>query len=157
MLHDLTLELIGRAKNGFQHLGKPTGDGTTNPDTNEDWIYYLMKPQSCKAKGRKLQQMVRDLILEIFPELKPDDVRSTAMGQNGEDVQLSTAARQLLPFQIECKNKKEVAVINWLKQASTHGNYTPILIAKQNYSDPVVVIDAKTFFQWVKTWKYPPQ
>jgi len=101
--------------------------------------------------------MVRDLILGIFTELKPDDVRSTAMGQNGEDVQFSPAARELLPFQIECKNKKEVAVINWLKQAGTHGNYTPIVIAKQNHSDPVVVIDAKTFFQWVKTWKYPPQ
>lgn len=68
------------------------------------------------------------------------------MGQNGEDVQLSPLARSYLPFQIECKNKKEVAVINWLKQAATHGDHTPIVIAKQNHSDPVVVIDAKTFF-----------
>jgi len=94
------------------------------------------------------------MILEIFTELKPDDVRSTAMGQGGEDVQLSPAARELLPFQIECKNKREVAVINWLKeQATGHGEHIPIIVAKQDYSDPVVVIDALTFFKWVKTWK----
>ena len=92
------------------------------------------------------------MILEIFTELKPDDVRSTAMGQQGEDVQLSPAARKLLPFNIECKNKREVAVINWLKQAATHGDSIPIVVAKQNYSDPVVVIDAKTFFNWVRKW-----
>ena len=109
-----------------------------------------MKPQSAKAKGRKLQQEVRDLILSIFPELEPDDVRSTAMGQNGEDVQLSPAARKFLPFQIECKNKREVAVINWLKQANTHGKHIPIVIAKQNYSDPVVVIDALTFLKMMR-------
>jgi hypothetical protein len=109
-----------------------------------------MKPASAKAKGRALQQLVRDMILEVFPHLEKDDVRSTAMGQNGEDVQLSPLARKSLPFQIECKNKKEVSVINWLKQAATHGDYTPIVIAKQNYSDPVVVIDARTFLELVK-------
>ena len=73
------------------------------------------------------------------------------MGQGGEDVQLSQAARKLLPFNIECKNKREVAVINWLKnQAASHGTATPIGVAKQNYSDPVVGIDAKTCFRWGK-------
>jgi hypothetical protein len=109
-----------------------------------------VKPQSAKAKGRKLQQQVRDMILDIFPELEPDDVRSTAMGQNGEDVQLSPKARQLLPFQIECKNKKEVAVINWLEQAATHGKHIPIVVAKQNHSQPVVIIDAATFFKLLR-------
>lgn len=90
------------------------------------------------------------MLLDLYPELKPDDIRSTAMGQGGEDVQLSPAARKHIPFQIECKNKKEVAVINWLKQAATHGDYIPIVVAKQNHSDPVVVIDAKTFFNLVK-------
>lgn len=95
--------------------------------------------------------MIRDMILEIFPELEPDDVRSTAMGQGGEDIQLSPKAREVLPFQIECKNKREVAVINWLEdQASTHGPYTPIVVAKQNHSDPVVVIDAATFFKLIR-------
>ena len=83
-------------------------------------------------------------------ELEKDDVRSTAMGQNGEDIQLSPKAREFIPLQIECKNKKEVSVINWLEQAKTHGDYTPVVIAKQDYSDPVVVIDAQTFFKLLK-------
>lgn len=116
-----------------------------------------MRPASAKAKGRRLQQQVRDMILEIFPELNADDVRSTSMGATGEDVLLSQAARKLLPVVIECKNKREVAVINWLKQAATHGDYTPIVVAKQDYSDPVVIIDALTFFKWMKTWNLPNQ
>lgn len=107
-----------------------------------------MRPQSAKAKGRRLQQQVRDMILEIFKDhFQADDVRSTAMGQNGEDVQLSPHARKWLPFQIECKNKNKVAVINWLEQAATHGKHIPIVVAKQDRSDPVVIIDAKTFFE----------
>lgn len=110
-----------------------------------------MRPQSAKAKGRRLQQQVRDLILELNPELTKDDVRSTGMGQGGEDVQLSPKARELVPFQIECKNKREVAVINWLeKQAKEHGNHTPIVVAKQDFSDPVVVVDAVTFFKLLR-------
>lgn len=116
-----------------------------------------MKPQSAKAKGRKGQQLVRDMILELFPELTKDDVRSTSMGASGEDILLSAAARKLIPLQIEVKNKREVAVINWLKQAATHGDYTPIVVAKQDYSDPVVIIDALTFFNWMRTWNLPNQ
>ena len=47
-----------------------------------------MKTSSAKAKGRRLQQKVRDLLLETFTELQPDDIRSTSMGVSGEDLQL---------------------------------------------------------------------
>lgn len=77
------------------------------------------------------------------------------MGASGEDILLSAAARKLLPFQIEVKNKKEVAVINWLKQAATHGTHIPIVVAKQNHSDPVVVIDALTFFKLLRNYGSP--
>ena len=59
-----------------------------------------MKPQSAKAKGRNLQKWVRDLLLENFPTLEADDVRSTSMGAGGEDVQLSPAARKLFKFSV---------------------------------------------------------
>lgn len=107
-----------------------------------------MKPASAKAKGRKLQQWVRDRLLDHFRSLEPDDVRSTAMGQGGEDIQLSPAARRLFPYSIECKNRAsyafykdyDQAVINCPKGAQ------PILIAKANHRAPVVVIDAEYFF-----------
>jgi len=54
----------------------------------------MIKTQSAKAKGRKLQQWVRNVILELIHTLEPDDVKSTSMGAGGEDVQLSPAARE---------------------------------------------------------------
>lgn len=109
-----------------------------------------MRPQSAKAKGRRLQQDIRDLILSMFPELKPDDVRSTSMGAGGEDVQLSPAARKLLPIQIECKNKTKSAVHTMYNQAEEHGEYEPVLIVKQNHDKALAVIDAKFFFWLLK-------
>ena len=45
-----------------------------------------MKPRSAKNKGKRLQNKVRDLILEKFNQLEPDDVRSITMGDSGEDI-----------------------------------------------------------------------
>ncbi len=52
-----------------------------------------MKTSSAKAKGRRLQQTVRDKILSLFPTLELDvDVRSAIMGETGEDIKLSKKA-----------------------------------------------------------------
>ena len=67
-----------------------------------------MKPRSAKNKGKRLQNDVRDLILEKFDTLEPDDVRSITMGDSGEDILLSPAARKLFPFSVECKIKKNL-------------------------------------------------
>lgn len=106
-----------------------------------------MKPQSAKAKGRNLQKLIRDMILAINPDLQEDDVKSTSMGAGGEDVQLSPAARKLIPFQIECKNKKEMAVYTMYDQCVLHGSHEPLLIVKTNHRDPLVVMDAEEFFK----------
>ena len=47
-----------------------------------------MKPQSAKQKGRKLQQWVRDKLIELL-DIHPENVKSTSMGAGGEDVILS--------------------------------------------------------------------
>lgn len=72
------------------------------------------------------------------------------MGDTGEDVQLSPAARQLVPFQIECKNKNHVSVYSWYNQAREHGPHEPLLIIKEDEAEPLVVIDAQTFFRILK-------
>lgn len=108
-----------------------------------------MKPSSAKTKGRMLQQWIRDKILETFPNLKPDDVRNTSSGAQGEDVQLSSAARELFPFQIECKNLAKIAVYKFYEQAQTHGEHEPLVFIKQNRSKPLVLMDAEAFFKLV--------
>jgi hypothetical protein len=109
-----------------------------------------MTPQSAKSKGRRLQQWVRNQLLIMSPELEEDDVRSTSMGNGGEDVQLSPAARKIFPIQIECKNKAKYSVYKDYKQASEHGDHTPILVIKQDHSNPLVVVDALWFFRYMK-------
>jgi hypothetical protein len=108
-----------------------------------------LKTQSAKAKGRNLQKWVRDKILATFPALSLDDVRSTSMGAGGEDVQLSPAAREQFPFQVECKNLAKVAVYNYYKQAQEHGYHQPVVFVKQNGDRPLAIVDAEYFFKMV--------
>jgi len=112
-----------------------------------------LKPQSAKAKGRKLQQWCRDQILQRFPTLTIDDVRSTSMGAGGEDVQLSTAARELVTYTIECKNRKAIAVYKDYEQAKTHGLIEPLVILKQNLSKPLALVDAEHFLDLIQKIK----
>lgn len=110
-----------------------------------------MKTQSAKAKGRKLQQWVRDLILESFTDLEPDDVRSTSMGAGGEDVLLSPAARRHFPFSIECKNVEKLNVWAAYEQAEANsGENEPLLVMKKNRKKPLVVLDAEAFLELLK-------
>ena len=110
-----------------------------------------MKPQSAKAKGRKLQQWVRDVILESFPSLEADDVRSTSMGAGGEDVQLSPAARRLFPYSVECKSVEKLNVWGAYEQAEANsGEHEPLLIMKKNRKKPLVVLDAEAFIDLIK-------
>ena len=110
-----------------------------------------MKTQSAKAKGRKLQQWVRDLILETWNELEPDDVRSTSMGAGGEDLQLSPAARRKFGYSVECKNVEKLNVWGAYEQAAANsGKHEPLLVMKKNRKKPLVVMDAEAFMELVK-------
>ena len=95
--------------------------------------------------------MVRDLILETFTELEPDDVRSTSMGAGGEDLQLSPAARKKFPYSVECKNVEKLNVWGAYEQAEANsGNHEPLLIMKKNRKKPLVVIDLEAFVELLK-------
>lgn len=106
-----------------------------------------MTPASAKAKGRNLQKWVRDLILYVWNTLEPDDVKSTSMGASGEDVQLSPAARRVIPYQIECKNKARSQIHTYYEQAKSHGDHEPLVIVKMDRDIPLAVVSAEHFFQ----------
>jgi hypothetical protein len=109
-----------------------------------------LKPASAKSKGRNFQQFIRDLLLGTFKGLEPDDVKSTSMGAQGEDVQLSPAARKMFPYQIECKAKARAQVYTWYEQAKSHGKHEPVVFIKQDRRAPLVVLDAVHFIQLIK-------
>ena len=101
-----------------------------------------MKTRSAKNKGKRLQNKVRDLILEKFTQLEEDDVRSTTMGDSGEDVLLSPAARKLFPFATECKNQEKLNIWDSLKQAESNAwKHIPLLVFKRNRSKIYATIE----------------
>ena len=69
-----------------------------------------MSTRAAKAKGRRLQNEVRELLEESFPDLEEGDIRTAIMGQNGEDIILSPAARKKIPYSIECKNQESLNI-----------------------------------------------
>lgn len=109
-----------------------------------------MKPQSAKNKGRILQQYVRDKILETFPDLEADDVKSTSMGAGGEDVLLSPAARRVFPFQIECKSKATSQIHTYYKQAKSHGSRTPLVVVKKDRDVVLAIVSLDYFLSLLK-------
>ena len=101
-----------------------------------------MKPRSAKNKGKRLQNKVRDLILEKFNILESDDVRSITMGDSGEDILLSPAARKLFPFSVECKNQEKLSIWSALEQAEENsGNHSPLVIFKRNRTKMYAVLE----------------
>jgi hypothetical protein len=108
-----------------------------------------MLTASAKAKGRRACQEMQKLILEHFPELTSDDVRVTPSGVPGEDLQLSTRAREVFPFVVECKNTEKLNVWKALAQARTRAG-TPLLAIKRNREVLYVVIEAKKFIELLK-------
>lgn len=114
-----------------------------------------MKPQSAKAKGRNLQKVVRDAILNCFNQLTDRDVRSTSMGASGVDVLLSAKAVDLFPYSVECKNHARMAVYQlWSDTTDNVAPDThPLLVIKQNHSEPLAVITLEHFLELVRASK----
>lgn len=72
------------------------------------------------------------------------------MGASGEDVQLSPAARSLVGYTIECKNRAAIAVYKDYEQAKRHGEHEALVILKQNTREPLALVDAQHFLDMVQ-------
>ena len=110
-----------------------------------------MKTQSAKAKGRRLQQWVRDQLIEQL-DVHPEDIESRSMGAGGEDLIMARAARQKFPYSVECKNQEKLNVWDAYAQAEANsGDHQPIVFIKKNGKKPLVVLDAEYFIGKVRT------
>lgn len=108
---------------------------------------------SKKAKGRKLQQIVRDKLLSIGKDygLKPGDIVSTGMGQSGVDVVLSPAAITLFDdLKIECKNTEALNVTGvFFEHDAKYKSGINLLIHKRNKTEPLVTMTLETFLMYI--------
>ena len=110
-----------------------------------------MKQDSRRAKGKKLQRILRDKLLSAFPDLHAGHIRVAKAGQQGEDLKLSRIARRLIPYQWECKNQEKFSTLySFYDQGCRHGKYEPVLIIKQNTSRALAVIDLDQFIDLIK-------
>ena len=106
-----------------------------------------MRVQSAKAKGRRLQQWVRDRLIEML-DIHPEDIESRSMGAGGEDLIMARAAREKFPHSIECKNVEKLNIWEAYEQASANcGSYEPVVVIKKNGKKPLVVVDAEYYIQ----------
>tara|TARA_E500000178_G_scaffold164323_1_gene163741 strand:+ start:995 stop:1351 length:357 start_codon:yes stop_codon:yes gene_type:complete len=104
-----------------------------------------MKTQSAKAKGRRLQQWFRDLLIEKL-NIHSEDIESRSMGAGGEDLIMARAAREKFPYSIECKNQEKLNIWESYKQATENSkDYEPIVVIKKNNHKPLIVVDADYF------------
>ena len=112
-----------------------------------------MKTSSCKAKGRNFQKWVAQKVSELLhiPWGYEDDkdIQPRLMGQKGSDVVLRGSAREIFPFDIECKATETFHIYADIAQAQV--NTAPgrnwLLFHKKNRSLPIVIMNAELFFK----------
>ena len=108
-----------------------------------------MKPSSCKAKGRQLQNAVAGLVREWFG-LSEDDCRPAVMGETGADLKLSSAAKRAFPFAVECKKQEALNIWQALKQAEENAaveGLHPALVFQRNRSKAYAVVPLATWLE----------
>lgn len=111
-----------------------------------------MSAAACKAKGRRLQQAVRDVLRELGRPhgLEDGDIESRGMGQNGEDVILSPAAKRLFNLCIECKNVESLNVVKVFQEHfakyERDEDSLKLLIHSRNHTVPMVTLRLEDFF-----------
>jgi len=110
--------------------------------------------RTAKNKGRLGQNEIRDKLLEAFPEFEPDDIKSTTMGDTGEDIQLSPAVRKKLPISIEVKRRKAAlkTVYDFLDQAAHHGKGEPVVFFRADRKPWVVMVGIEHYIELIQSW-----
>lgn len=109
-----------------------------------------MKPASAKAKGRVLAKLLKEEMLRCCPRLQEDDIYVTPSGVPGDDLKLSPTAKQVFPWNIECKNREKLNVWQAIRQAESHWNGDtvrpiPVVVIKKNHTEPFIVMPLKVY------------
>tara|TARA_Y100000310_G_C20432683_1_gene692240 strand:+ start:195 stop:533 length:339 start_codon:yes stop_codon:yes gene_type:complete len=110
-----------------------------------------MKTASKKAKGRRLQNLLRVKLLEAFGSLASNDIKTAVMGESGEDLWLSPKAQEVIPFSFECKNTERLKI--WQAIAQAEGNAedrTPVVVFSRNRSGIYVSLELDNFIRMIK-------
>ena len=110
--------------------------------------------RSAKNKGAKFQNWIAEQISNItgIECGKDKDIQGREMGQAGCDIKLYGKAKELFPYNVECKNSKSFSIPAWVEQAKSNqseGLDWLLFITKNDY-DKLAIMDAEVFFKLCK-------
>ena len=109
--------------------------------------------KSRKAKARALQNAIAEDLRAAFPMLGSSDIHPAIMGCSGMDICLSSRARDLFPYAVECKNQEALSIWQALQQAETNAEkerLAPLLVIKRNRTVPYVVLQWDLFLHLLR-------
>ena len=110
-----------------------------------------MNVRSSKAKGRRLQNKLRDILRKVFPSLEEDDIKSQTMGMTGEDIVLSPAAKKKIPYSFECNNVERLNIWKAIEQAESNcEDRTAVVVIKRNRTDTYAVLNLDKFIKLIR-------
>jgi hypothetical protein len=77
------------------------------------------------------------------------------MGDTGEDIQLSPAARKKLPITIEVKRRKSgmKTAYDYMEQASKHGKGEPVVFFRADRKSWITMISLEHYMDLLRNWK----
>jgi len=108
-----------------------------------------MRTKSLKAKGRNLQNIVRDKLRHEWEGiLDDDDIKGAIMGEGGEDLVLSPKAQEEIGMSFECKARASFSLYKHYDQAERNcKGRVPVLVIKADRKKPLVVVDMDWFLE----------
>ena len=72
------------------------------------------------------------------------------MGESGEDIILSPAARDEIPFSFECKNQERLNIWESLSQAEDNSeSHIPAVVFKRNRSKTYIALELEEFLKLI--------
>ncbi|QDP57676.1 MAG: putative protein D14 [Prokaryotic dsDNA virus sp.] len=75
-------------------------------------------------------------------------MKTAVMGESGEDIILSPAARDVIPFSFECKNQERLNIWESLSQAEDNcEEYTPAVVFKRNRTKTYIALELEEFLK----------
>ena len=96
-----------------------------------------MKIRSAKNKGLGFQKEIQQQLLQTFPELQPEDIKTAVASQPGQDLKLSPAARRLIPYSFQCKRSESLNIYRAIEQSKSNcKNYCPAVVFRKNRMEP---------------------
>jgi hypothetical protein len=106
---------------------------------------------SRKQKGHSLQKKIVQMILEAFPDLTENDVRSVPGSVPGPDVWLSEKALSCFYYDVEAKCQEALNIWAAMQQLEDRkSDKKQVLIFKRNRSETYACMKVADFFSLVK-------